>query len=409
MQTAMEKTVVAQPVPAHAPKTLSILGASGSIGQSTLDLVQRNPDRFAVVALTANTNAEALADAALKVRPRIVAVADDRAYPALAERLAGTGVTVLAGADGVVAAASEPVDILVSAIVGAAGLPPSLAAIGKAGAIALANKECLVCAGDLFMRAAAAAGTRVLPVDSEHNAIFQALDPDNLDGVAEIILTASGGPFREMPREAMARVTLAEALRHPRWVMGAKITIDSATLMNKGLELIEAHHLFGFSPDRLSVLVHPQSVVHGLVRYVDGSLLAQLGSPDMRTPIAHCLAWPERMAVPVQPLDLARLGTLTFEEPDRDRFPCLALAEQALRRGGAATNVLNAANEVAVGAFLGERIGYLDIAAVVEETLSACEGQGLLSRLASVEAAIVLDREARRHAAERVVAWQGAH
>ena len=265
--------------------------------------------------------------------------------------------------------------------------------------VALANKETMVSAGPLFMRSAAARGVVVLPVDSEHNAIFQVLESRNAAEVQEIIRTASGGPFRTMPADRMATVTPEMALRHPNWAMGRKITIDSSTLMNKGLELIEAHHLFAVPADRLKVLVHPQSVVHGLVRYTDGSLLAELGSPDMRTPIGYCLAWPDRRPTPVKPLDLAALGTLTFEEPDRARFPCLALAEAAMARGDGATAVLNAANEVAVDAFLDHRIAYLDIARVVERTLSAAEGQGALREPWSLAEAEALDGEARRIAA----------
>ncbi len=385
-----------------APLRLSILGSTGSVGKSTVDLVERSPDRYRVVALTANGAVEALARQAIALRAEVAAVADASKAAELRALLAGTATRVLAGPQGVVEAASLAADVTVAAIVGSAGLAPALAAVEASATVALANKECLVCAGPEFMRRAAVHGTRILPVDSEHNAIFQVLEEANRDAVAEVILTASGGPFRTLSREEMTRVRREDALRHPNWSMGAKITVDSATMMNKGLELIEAHHLFGFSPDQLSVLVHPQSVVHGLVRYRDGSLLAQMGSPDMRTPIAHCLAWPRRAAAPVEPLDLARLGTLTFEAADRVRFPCLALAEAALRRGPAATNVLNAANEIAVAAFLDGRIGYLAIADVVERTLSAGEAGGLLVDPAGLDDALDLDRAARQKAVEAV-------
>ncbi|ODN71146.1 1-deoxy-D-xylulose-5-phosphate reductoisomerase [Methylobrevis pamukkalensis] len=383
-------------------RRITVLGATGSVGRSTCDLLARDPERFAVEALTANRDVAALADLAISLRARATAIADPAVWPELRDRLAGTGIEALGGPEGVIEAASRPADIVVSAIVGAAGLAPTLAALRSAPTVALANKECLVCAGAFFMDSARRAGATVLPVDSEHNAIFQVLEEANRDFVEEIVLTASGGPFRGFTREQLRHVTRQQALRHPKWSMGAKITIDSATLMNKGLELIEAHHLFAVPAERLGVLVHPQSVVHGLVRYRDGSLLAQLGSPDMRTPIACCLAWPARMAAPVAPLDLARLGTLTFEAPDRETFPCLGLAEAAMARGGGAATVLNAANEVAVAEFLADRLGYLQIAAVVEETLSACESRGLSAVPASLDDALDLDAAARHKALEAV-------
>jgi len=299
----------------------------------------------------------------------------------------------------VVEAARRPTDMVVSAIVGAAGLAPSLAALSATRTLALANKETLVTAGVCFMAEAARRGVTVLPVDSEHNAIFQVLERHAEREVAEIVLTASGGPFRTLSAEAIAAATPAMALRHPNWSMGRKITIDSATLMNKGLELIEADHLFAVGPDRLSVLVHPQSVVHGMVRYTDGSILAELGSPDMRTPIGYCLAWPERRPTPVKPLDLAALGTLTFEAPDRGRFPCLALAEAAMRRGDGAPSVLNAANEIAVEAFLDGRIGFMGIPGLVERTLSWAEGAGMMREPASLGEALDLDAASRGRAA----------
>ncbi len=383
-----------------APMRLSLLGATGSIGTSTLDLVAADPERFEVEALTAANNVERLAEIAVRFRARHAVIADERRYPELVERLSGTGITVAAGARAVAEAAARPVDMVVSAIVGAAGLAPSLAAAENARAVALANKETLVSAGALFMTTARRHGTTVLPVDSEHNAIFQVFEDDNAAEVSEVILTASGGPFLRTPAAELASVTREMALKHPRWSMGPKITIDSATLMNKGFEVIEAYQLYPVGPDQLSILVHPQSVVHGLVRYTDGSLLAELGVPDMRTPIACCLAWPERRRTSVRPLDLAEIGTLTFEHPDRQRFRCLPIAEAALARGEGATCVLNAANEVAVEAFLAGSIGFLDIAAIVEETLEAADRGGLCREPATLAAALELDGAARRLAAE---------
>ncbi|WP_284541138.1 1-deoxy-D-xylulose-5-phosphate reductoisomerase [Pleomorphomonas sp. T1.2MG-36] len=380
----------------QVPRRLSILGATGSIGLNVLDLVAAEPDRFEVEALTAGRNARELAALAVRFSARIAVVADPSAYAELRDRLAGTGIETAAGAEAVAAAAARPSDILVSAIVGFAGLAPSLAALGATRILALANKETLVSAGPLFLATAQRAGTRILPVDSEHNAIFQVFETDNARNVSEVIITASGGPFLRTPKEQLATVTRDMALRHPKWSMGPKITIDSATLMNKGLELIEAYRLYPVSVDQLSVLVHPQSVVHGLVRYKDGSLLAELGVPDMRTPIGYCLAWPKRRPTTVKPLDLAMVGTLTFEAPDRDRFPCLPLAEAAMRRGEGAPCVLNAANEVAVEAFLADRIGFLDVARVVEATLDRIDGEGGLSEPASLPGAIELDGWARK-------------
>jgi 1-deoxy-D-xylulose-5-phosphate reductoisomerase len=385
------------------PVRLSILGSTGSIGCSAVDIVMREPERYEVCALVAGADTAALAAQAVAVRAKLAVVADPAGYADLAARLHGTGIAAAAGPEAVIEAASRPADIVLSAIVGAAGLAPSIAAIGAAGTVALANKETLVCAGGLFMAAARANGVTVLPVDSEHNAVFQVLEARSIDEVTGIILTASGGPFRTMPADELSGVTPAMALRHPNWTMGRKVTIDSATLMNKGLELVEAHHLFAVEPARLSVLVHPQSVVHGMVRYSDGSLLAELGSPDMRTPIAYCLAWPDRRPAPVKALDLAALGTLTFEEPDRVRFPCLRLAEEAMGQGGGATCVLNAANEIAVDAFLAGRIGFTAIAGVVEETLDASDKAGELREPGTIEEAEVLNSAGRFRANEAVV------
>ncbi|MEA2756445.1 MAG: 1-deoxy-D-xylulose-5-phosphate reductoisomerase [Aliidongia sp.] len=353
-----------------APRSVTILGSTGSIGCSTLDLIQRNRHEFAVEALTANSNAVKLAQQALEIGARFVAIADDTHYRALKDLLSGSGIEVAAGAQGVVEAASRQAGWVMAAIVGAAGLAPTLAAIRRGAVVALANKEVLVCAGDLVIGEVRRCGATLLPVDSEHNAIFQVFDFDRVEAVEKIILTASGGPFRSIERQAMSGMTPDQAVKHPNWSMGAKISVDSATMMNKGLELIEATHLFNLPQDRIDIVVHPQSVIHSLVAYVDGSVLAQLGSPDMRTPIAFTLAWPRRMASPTPRLDLAAIGQLTFEAPDPVRFPALRLAREALIAGGSAPTVLNAANEVAVQAFLERQIGFLDIASIVEQTLA---------------------------------------
>lgn len=379
---------------------LSVLGATGSIGQSTLDIVARNPERFSVAALTANRNAHGLADAAIRVGAERAVLADAEGYSLLKDLLAGSGIEVAAGAEAVEEAATADADMVVAAIVGAAGLAPTLAAVKKGRAIALANKECLVCAGSLFMELAERHGASILPVDSEHNAIFQVLEMRNSDQVEKVILTASGGPFRRLSIDDMRSVTPEEALKHPNWDMGRRISIDSATMMNKGFEVIEAHYLYGLPAERLEVLVHPQSAVHGLVQYQDGSLLAQLGTPDMRTPISHCLAWPERIPVPTQRLDLAALGSLTFEKPDGERFPALPLAYRALESGMAATAALNAADEVAVDAFLRRRIGFLDIAAIVERTIEMLDHAGDLSNCGSIFDVMNVDGAARRLAEE---------
>lgn len=370
-------------------KRVTILGATGSVGASTLDLVARNPARFEVVAVTAGKDWKRLAELAIAHRAEAAVIADEAAYADLQAALAGTGIAVSAGAAALADAARMPADIVVAAIVGAAGLPPTLAALEAGTSVALANKEALVCAGGLMTATAARTGAALLPIDSEHNAIFQVLEAR--ERVSRIVLTASGGPFRSFTRAQMAAVTPAQAVKHPTWSMGAKISVDSATLMNKGLELIEAWHLFGVRPDQLGVLVHPQSLVHGLVEYVDGSVLAQLGPADMRVPIAHALAWPERIETPVERLNLAAIGRLDFEEPDRARFPALALAEAALAQGGCRPCVLNAANEVAVAAFLEGRLPFLAIADVVGETLVVLKANCPQS-LADVEAA---DAEAR--------------
>jgi 1-deoxy-D-xylulose-5-phosphate reductoisomerase len=379
-------------------RSVTVLGSTGSVGCNTIDLIERAPERFTVEALVANNNVEKLADQARRLRPRLVAVADEKAYGPLKEALIGTGIEVAAGAAAVVEAAARPSDWVMAAIVGAAGLQPTLAAIRRGATVGLANKETLVCAGALVMAEVARAGATLVPVDSEHSAIFQVFDFEQVDQVEKIILTASGGPFRSMSREAMAAVTPEQAVAHPNWRMGAKISVDSATMMNKGLEVIEAVHLFGLPEDRIDVLVHPQSVVHSMVAYWDGSVLAQLGSPDMRTPISHALAWPKRMTTPAKRLDLAAIGNLTFEAPDPVRFPALQLARAALRQGGAAPTIFNAANEVAVGAFLRRAIGFLDIARVVEDAMAVSHDD----RISGLDDILAIDARTRREALQRV-------
>jgi len=352
-------------------RSISIFGATGSVGLSTLDLVRQHRSAFRIVALTANGNAEALAALAREFDAEIAVVAEPDAYPALKQALAGSGIAAAAGPDALIEAAKRDVDWTMASIVGGAGLPPTMAAIEQGRTVALANKEALVSAGDLMMAAVKRSGATLLPVDSEHNAIFQCLAGGRIDQVRKITLTASGGPFRSFGLDEMRAVTPAQAVAHPNWDMGAKISVDSATMMNKGLELIEAYHLFPVGLDRLDILVHPQSVIHSMVEYVDCSTLAQLGSPDMRIPIASALAWPDRVSTTCKPLDLATIGQLTFEQPDPVRFPALRLARAAITEGGAKPAILNAANEVAVEAFLAQKIGFLDIAALVEATLTA--------------------------------------
>jgi 1-deoxy-D-xylulose-5-phosphate reductoisomerase len=349
-------------------RKIAILGATGSIGTSTLDLVERDPERFEVVAVTAATNVEALADIARRTNARLAVISDERLLPELRERLAGTACEASAG-EGALVEAALSAELVVAAIVGCAGLTPVMAAVEAGRTIALANKEALVTAGELMTGAAARSGATILPVDSEHNAIFQCLAGSNKVSVSRIILTASGGPFRTASAQTMRDASPAEAVAHPNWSMGAKISVDSATMMNKGLELIEAYHLFGVPSERIDIVIHPQSVVHSLVEFADGSVLAQLGSPDMRIPIAYALAWPERMATPAQRLDLAAIARLDFEAPDLERFPALKLARDALEAGGAAPIVLNAANEAAVARFLAGSIGFTDIARLVRGAL----------------------------------------
>jgi 1-deoxy-D-xylulose-5-phosphate reductoisomerase len=378
------------------PMRLTVLGATGSVGTSTLDLVERAPERFEIVALTAQSNARALAALARKHRAKFAVIGDERCLGELREALAGTGIGSAAGEDALVEAAQMPADCVMAAIVGAAGLRPTFAAAARGIRVALANKECLVSAGHVFTAEIKRSGAELLPVDSEHSAAFQALAGADPDSIEKIVLTASGGPFRTWTHDAIATATPEQALKHPNWSMGSKITIDSATLMNKGLELIEAFHLFPVSVEALDCVVHPQSVVHCLVSYVDGSVLAQLAAPDMRTPIAVALAWPQRMIAPTEKLDLTRLGSLTFEAPDETRFPALRVARAALRRGDTGPAVLNAANEVAVKAFLDRRLKFLEIAALVEETLDAAERQGVISPANCLDDILAVDGHARR-------------
>lgn len=402
--SAHEKHVMSvsrsQPPKEHAhagvsPRRISILGATGSIGTSTLDLIGRNSERFEIVALTANSDAEKLAALAIQHRARFAAIADAAAFGELSRLLAGTGIRAGAGEAALIEAASMPADCIVAAIVGAAGLAPTFAAARQGVRLALANKECLVSAGAVFLAEIEKSGAELLPVDSEHSAAFQALAGADVPSIEKITITASGGPFRTWDIDRLRNATRAEALCHPNWSMGAKITIDSATLMNKGLELIEAFHLFPVEAGQLDAVVHPQSIVHCLVAYRDGSVLAQLAPPDMRTPIAVALSWPLRMETPVERLDLARIGTLTFEAPDEARFPCLGLAKAAMREGGGAPAVLNAANEVAVAAFLEDQIGFLDIAQLVSKCLDNAAREGLFKAPASLSDVLAVDRETR--------------
>jgi 1-deoxy-D-xylulose-5-phosphate reductoisomerase len=380
---------------AAAVKRVSVLGATGSVGRSTLDVIGRNPGMFEIVALTANCNAEGLADLAIRHRARLAVVADESRYGTLKSRLAGTGIESAAGQDALIEAATRPADCVMAGIMGAAGLRPTLAAVAQGRRVALANKECLVCAGEIFMQAVRSARTELLPVDSEHSAVFQVLAGADLEAVERIVLTGSGGPFRTWSLEQLERATPEQALRHPNWSMGRKISIDSSTLMNKGLELIEAYHLFPVGPDQIEVVVHPQQIIHALVAYRDGSMLAQLACPDMRTPIAVSLAWPMRMAAPTKRLDLVEIGQFTFEQPDETRFKALGLARQALQKGGMAPAVLNAANEVAVDAFLTGRLKFLHIAELVAETLELAEGKGLLAEASELGTVLAADAAAR--------------
>ncbi|MFD1950555.1 1-deoxy-D-xylulose-5-phosphate reductoisomerase [Sphingomonas arantia] len=378
------------------PRTITVLGATGSVGSSTLDLIERTPDAFQVKALTAHRDVAGLAAAAIRTNAELAVIADPDQEPALATALAGTGIAHAAGADAVRDAAGLGADWTMAAIVGCAGLVPVMAAIEAGKTVALANKEALVSAGDLMIRATTRTGATLLPVDSEHNAIFQCLAGSRIERVRRILLTASGGPFRTATIDRMRAVTPAEAVCHPNWSMGAKISIDSATMMNKGLELIEADHLFPIGSERIEIVVHPQSVIHSMVEYIDGSTLAQMGTPDMRTPIAHALAWPDRMDGPSAPLDFTTLGRLDFEAPDPERFPALRLAREAAVAGGGRPAILNAANEIAVAAFLASRIGFLDIARIVATVLDRYDPPAP----ATIDDVLSIDRQARRIADE---------
>jgi 1-deoxy-D-xylulose-5-phosphate reductoisomerase len=390
-----------QALPSAAVRSVSILGSTGSVGCNTVDLLRRDPAAFRVEALTANRNVERLAEQARLLGARLAVVADERRYVDLKAALAGTDIEAAAGPSGLVEAAERPAGWVMASIVGAAGLLPTLAAVRRGAIIALANKECLVCAGELVMAEIHRCGATVVPVDSEHSAIYQVFDFANADGVESLILTASGGPFRTLDPAEMAAVTPAQAVAHPNWDMGAKISVDSATMMNKGLELIEAFHLFPVTAEQLDVVVHPQSIVHSMVSYVDGSVLAQLGLPDMRTPIAYALGWPKRISAPAPKLRLADIGQLTFYPPDAERFPALRIAREALRLGGAAAAVMNAANEIAVGSFLAGEIGFLDIAPVVEKTIYSVGTRAV----GSIDEITAVDHEARQQA-QTVIANQ---
>jgi 1-deoxy-D-xylulose-5-phosphate reductoisomerase len=379
-------------------RKIAILGATGSIGRSTLDLIEADPARFEIVALTAASNVDQLAEDAKRTAARLAVVADEALLPQLRERLSGTNIHAAAGAEALAEAAAGDADLVMAAIVGCAGLAPVMAAVQAGKTVALANKEALVTAGALMLDAATRHGATLLPVDSEHNAIFQCLAGQDAQRVARLILTASGGPFRCSSAEEMAGVTPAEAVAHPNWSMGAKISVDSATMMNKGLELIEAHYLFGVPGEQIDIVVHPQSIVHSLVEFADGSMLAQLGPSDMRVPIAHVLAWPERMPTHVERLDLLAAARLDFEAPDERRFPALRLAREALDAAGSAPIVLNAANEVAVAAFLAGAIHFPDIAATVERALDIMDEPPPRS----IEEVLALDLQARDMAGRMV-------
>lgn len=386
-------------------RRLTVLGATGSIGASTLDVVRfararYGADAFPIQALTAQSNVASLASGARELHAKIAVIGDASLASALRDALAGTGIEVLAGPDGIKEAASRPAEIVMSAIVGAAGLEPTLAAVERGAIVALANKECVVAAGDMFRNAAADSRAVMIPVDSEHNAAFQLLDFEEAHAIDKVTLTASGGPFRTWALERMAQATVEQAVAHPNWAMGAKISVDSATLMNKGLELIEAHILFGLPPEKLGVVIHAQSLVHCLVAYADGSVLAHLSAPDMRTPIAHALAWPRRIASPSKRLDYAEFGQMSFENPDFVRFRCLDLARTCLQMGGAAPTILNAANEVAVDAFLKRRIGFLGIARTVERTLNVMGRETNGRAPATLPEVLALDATARARARE---------
>ncbi len=376
------------------PREITILGSTGSIGTSTIDLIERDRDRYAVVALTAHSNVSRLAEQARRLRPQLVVIADSSLYSELRGAVSGLDIEVAAGAAALVDAASRPTDFVMAGIVGYAGLAPTLQAVRAGATVGLANKECLVCAGDIVTAAVRHANGNLLPVDSEHSAIFQVFDFAQADRISRIILTASGGPFLDRERQELGGVTPAEAVAHPNWDMGAKVSVDSATMMNKGLEVIEAHHLFPVADEQIEIVVHPQSVIHSMVEYVDGSILAQLGTPDMRTPIAYALGWPSRIHSPSEKLDFETMGELTFQPPDDVRFPAIRLARAALEAGGAMPTALNAANEVAVEAFLDGGIGFLQITDVIEATLAVSSPD----RVETLDDIVSVDAAARRSA-----------
>lgn len=377
--------------PGEHGRTVTILGVTGSVGCNTVRLLQESAETFCVEAVTAHRNAALLAQHAKALRAKLAVIGDPLLLPALREHLQGTDIETAAGEESVVEAAERPAEWVMAAIVGSAGLAPTLAAVRRGATIALANKECLVCAGDLIMQDAKTSGARIIPVDSEHSAIFQVFDYNHPETIEHITLTASGGPFRTWTQDAIRHATPAQAVNHPNWQMGTKISVDSATMMNKGLEVIEAYHLFPITAEQIQVIVHPESIIHSMVNYTDGSVLAQLGTPDMSTPIAVALAWPERMVTKRERLNLAEIRQLTFEDVDTTRFPALNLARQALVTGGSAPTVLNAANEIAVEAFIAGAIGFLDIPAIVEETLASLP----TTTLTSLESILNADQEAR--------------
>jgi len=397
MNSAQVKAIK-KPATSNDRRRVTILGSTGSVGCQTIDLISREKEKYQVVALTALKNVDKLVEQARLLNPEMVVIADDKQYAALKDALADTKIKVAAGAKAVVEAAEADSDWVMSAIVGSAGLPGTLAAARRGATIAFANKETLVCAGPLMMELVAQTGSKLLPVDSEHNAIWQVFDFDRREFISRLIITASGGPFRTNTREQMAGMTREQALKHPVWSMGAKISIDSATLMNKALEVIEAHFLFQMPSEKIDVLVHPQSVIHSMVEYEDGSVLAQMGTPDMRIPIAYTLAWPDRMATPAAKLDLAKLGQLTFEQPDPIKFPALRFAREAMAKGGTASATLNAANEIAVQAFLDNRIGFLDIERVNEATLNGVP----TVKLTNLDVLDDIDQQARRFAQDQI-------
>lgn len=393
---------------ARAPRRIVLLGATGSIGRSTVDLLERDPDGFSVSAVAGGRDAGALAKVARATGAEFAAVRDESAYLDLKDALSGTNTQVAAGREAVIEAALREADLVVSAIVGAAGVEPTYAALEAGRDVALANKECLVCAGGPFMRAAQRMGVRLLPMDSEHNAIFQALGGEDCSRIEKMIVTASGGPFRTWTKERIAQASVEEALNHPNWAMGPKITVDSAGMMNKGLELIEAHHLFGVPAEKLDVVVHPQSIVHGLVAFTDGSVTAGMAMPDMRTPIAHCLGYPDRLTTPTPRLDLAKIATLTFEAPDFDRFPALRLALDALAHGAGLPTVMNAANEIFVEAFLEGRISFAGIARHVAEACEAAIRDGTAREPENVEDALAVDHIVRERSRAVLAAGVGS-